>query len=461
MAAELNKTTVDALACPPGRRDMLVFDAKLPGFAIRVTETGTKTFILQYKRGGRTRRIVIGRYGIVTPTQARNKALELLGELAKGVDPLAAREAAIAAEGAAKAAQERIEAARREAEAFTCAVLVKRWQEIALAERSEAYRREAPRALLNLLGELQHEPVAALLTSSLQILVDAAIERTPVHTINARSYGRAAWNWARRRGLVNFNPFAEVAIEKRVKARDRVLLDTEIGEVWKQAGQQSYPFGPIIKMLLLTLQRRNEVAGMRWSEISHDLTIWTLPADRAKNGRAHVVHLVAAAREILIDARLHTEEMVRKARSEGHEVDESDYVFTTTGVGPAVNVQKGRRTLERKIAKEREKEAEDARRAFPALNWRLHDFRRTGVTKLAQIGIAPHVADRILNHVSGSISGVAAVYQKFEFLPERKQALEIWAKHVLAAANGNTTKADVIDLAARRRGSLRGNKTGD
>jgi hypothetical protein len=134
-----------------------------------------------------------------------------------------------------------------------------------------------------------------------------------------------------------------------------------------------------------------------------------------------------------------------QAHQMGMEFPESDFVFTTTGEGPAVNVQKGRRILERKIAKAREEADENERRASPQ-DWRLHDFRRTGVTKLAELGIPPHVADRVLNHVTGTISGVAAIYQKFEFLPERKRALDVWAAHVLNAAKNMKTTENVFDL---------------
>ena len=405
--------------------------------------------MLQYKREGRTRRFNIGRYGIVTPVQARKRALELLGELEKGIDPLAAREAAREAQEAAEAERARAEAAKREADAFTARVLVERWQTIALAENRPAYRREAPRAILYLLGDAADEPATALTVTKLQNLVDAVLEVTPTHAINSRAYGRAAWNWAMRRNLVKENPFAKVAIEKRVKARDRVLSDPEVAEVWKEAGAQAYPFGPLIRLLLLTLQRKSEVAGMKWSEISQDLTTWTIPPERAKNGKAHIVHLAEPACDILRDLAQRAEALQAEAREKGEEIEPSDYVFTTTGDGPAVNVQKGRRTLERKIAKAREKEAENARRA-PELDWRLHDFRRTGVSKMAELGIAPHIADKVLNHVSGTIKGVAAVYQRFEFLPERKRALEVWAQHVLNAAEDAKHPENVFDIAKMR-----------
>jgi integrase len=179
-------------------------------------------------------------------------------------------------------------------------------------------------------------------------------------------------------------------------------------------------------VLLLTLARRDEVAAMRWSELSDDT--WTLPATRAKNGKAHVVHMSAPVRDIL----------AAQPRIAG-----CSLVFPGDGLrGPIRGFSYIKRRLDSVIAAATQYEAEP--RAMPA--WTFHDFRRAGVTALAGMGFAPHVCDRLLNHVTGSISGVAAVYQRHEFLAERKAALGAWAAHILAAAEGVTQRGNVVAL---------------
>ncbi|NNM56303.1 site-specific integrase [Acidocella sp.] len=464
MRHDLTKSVIDSLTCPPGKKDVLVFDLKLPGFAVRVTANGVKVFLVQYSRGGRTNRVTIGRMGVVTPAEARRKALELIGAIQGGGDPVAERRSASAALEAAEAEQAQRAEERRKADEFTVARLLDTWQAIKLKDRSESYRREAPRVVRRLLGDLEHAPAASISTAALQIIIDREIERVPVQTIDARACGKAAWNWAMKRGLVQANPFANVVIERRVKSRDRVLTDAELADTWRAAAAKPYPFGPAVQILVLTLQRLSEVTGMRWSELAPDLSTWTIPAPRSKNRRAHVVHLADPAREILTALRDRRDMLAaarraeRAGRGDGtDDVFDNDLIFSTTGKTPASGVGRARRSLDPEVlddenALSRERRSPGAKKmAKPATvrtrtDWRFHDFRRTGVSKLAELGIPPHVADRVLNHVTGSIQGVAAVYQRFEFLPERKRALDVWAAHVLAVACGDAQASNVLKL---------------
>jgi integrase len=186
------------------------------------------------------------------------------------------------------------------------------------------------------------------------------------------------------------------------------------------------PFGPLVRLLLLTAQRRHEVAALRWSELSADLSTWTLPGSRAKNGKAHIVHLSEPAREILSDI----------PRIVGQ-----DLVFSVTGTTPPSGFSKAKLALDAAMASEVPTDRE---------GWRFHDFRRTAVTWMAGAGFPPHVADRLLNHVGGSIQGVAAVYQRSEFLAERKAALTAWGAHVLRSGDGVTAAGNVTVLANTR-----------
>ena len=160
------------------------------------------------------------------------------------------------------------------------------------------------------------------------------------------------------------------------------------------------PFGPITLLLILTAQRRNEVVSMRWSEIDQDNKVWIIPADRAKNGVENRVPLSEAALEII------------KSQSK---IDKSDFVFPSSRSpeeNPASGLSKAKRNLDD---------------ASGVTNWRYHDLRRTAASGMARLGIAPHVVEKILNHVSGSFGGVAGIYNRFGYEDEKRHALDAWA----------------------------------
>jgi integrase len=241
------------------------------------------------------------------------------------------------------------------------------------------------------------------------------------------AYGRACYGWALKRRRLLVNPFAGLpVIEGAHPSRDRVLTDAEVGAIWRASGSMGLPFGPLVRLLLLTGQRREEVAALRWSELSADLSIWTLPGARTKNGRAHVVHLAEPARAILASV----------PRIVGQ-----DLMFSVTGTTAPSGFSKAKLALDAAIAMELGAEI---------AGWRFHDFRRTAVTWLAGAGFPPHVADRLLNHVGGSIQGVAAIYQRSEFLAERKAALVAWSAHVLQCGAGAAAADNVAVLSDER-----------
>jgi integrase len=206
------------------------------------------------------------------------------------------------------------------------------------------------------------------------------------------------FKWCVGQGIIDFSPAESVRSYWRIKSRDRVLTDEELAAVLVAARQLRAPYDGIIEVLALTGQRREEVAQMQWTEINQANRTWSIPAARSKNGRAHIVHLSEQAWTV-IDRFPRT----------------CAYVFATANRKRGQNI---------KVAKA----AIDA--ASGVSGWRLHDLRRTVVSGMARLGVSPHVADKILNHQTGTISGVAAVYQRHEFMKERKEALDLWARHV-------------------------------
>jgi integrase len=211
--------------------------------------------------------------------------------------------------------------------------------------------------------------------------------------------------------------------------RDRALSDAEIQLFWQGCEAIGWPFGPLFQLLLLTGQRRDELAEARWPEFDLDKALWTLPRERAKNDKAHFVHLSTLAIEIL---------------SKLPKIGRKGYLFTTTGETSVSGFGRARERLAAIMLDElRKADPEAAIEPFT-----LHDLRRTAATGMARIGIAHHVLDKILNHVAGKISGVARIYNQHEYLAEREVALDAWSRHVASLVRG--VPSNVVQLASAR-----------
>jgi integrase len=198
------------------------------------------------------------------------------------------------------------------------------------------------------------------------------------------------------------------------------LEDAEIVLFWSAAEKLNAPFGAMCKLLLLTGARLREVAGMRRAELSADGATWLVPGTRTKNGKPLNVPLPPLAREILASVQ-------QVAGKPG-------YVFTTTGTTPVSGFSKTKRRLDELMA---EAAAETDEEEIPA--WRLHDLRRTCATGMANIGVPPHIVEACINHISGAKAGVAGVYNRAEYGPEKKAALERWANYVAELVSGERT----------------------
>jgi integrase len=229
----------------------------------------------------------------------------------------------------------------------------------------------------------------------------SAIERrgAPIAANKALKSIKTFFRWCVGRAVLDQSPAENVPLPSKEIARDRVLDDHELAQIILAARKIGEPYGGIVELLALTGQRREEVARLQWAELDLAQRVWTLPKSRTKNAKPHVVHLSEQSMALLT-----------RANAPG------PYVFSLLGTKPFQDFSRTKRRLDQLSG---------------VTGWRLHDLRRTCVSGMARIGIAPHVADKILNHQSGTISGVAAVYQRHEFLTERRQALEVWGSHVL------------------------------
>jgi len=431
MVAKFTDRFLGGLKLEPGRKDRLVFDGECRGLGVRVTPKA-RTFLVQWTDPVTKRKMrePIGVWGNITIDQARIAARARLGAVATGINPRAER------------LRLRQEAEREQAElALSLDALVGEWAALHLTQRRESYRVEAVRAIRHAFPDLLKRPAARItraeVVNALDSLVEAGRSAMAGRTL---AYARAAFHWAQKRGKVPHNPFQGLPISTSTAVRERVLSDGEIAEVWAAADRLSYPFGPFYKLAILTLQRREEVAGMRWSEIADDMSRWTLPGSRMKNGKPHDVHLSEAARAILRSIPC---------------VEGCDFVFSTTSKRasgataelkgnrrseprPISGFSQGKRYLDAAIEKVRaECSIAFERKHQPRIPWRLHDLRRTGVTTLAALGFDSIVVDKLLAHQPAKLLGVAAVYQRHDFARERALALDSWAAHVLGIKANN------------------------
>ncbi len=392
----------------PGKKDRLAFDTECRGLGVRASTNGTRTFIVQWTdpATAQKRREPLGVWGGIMVDQARDAARARLGDVAKGIDPRAIRLAA-----RAKAEAERAETK------LTFDALIDDWASLHLAARRPRYRAEAVRAIKVAFADYLKRPAARVTRSDAVDVLDQLIRAdTPAIAGRTLAYARACYGWAEKRGKVPANPFSGLPIPTGVEARERVLSSEELGRVWNAAYAMMEPWGPLFRILVLTLARREEVAAMRWSELSPDLTTWTIPGVRMKRGRAHIIALSDPARDALGAV----------TRIKGQ-----DLVFSTTGNTHVSGFTKAKAALDK---------------AAKVTDWRLHDFRRTGVSALASMGFDSIVADKLLAHQPGKLSGVARVYQRHDFAPERKAALEAWATHVLQCANPNVEQENIVEL---------------
>src|SRR5215831_1511556 len=298
---KLTERKIETLTVDRGRKDRLVFDAAQRGLAVRVTASGRRTYLCQYTLNGQKWRVPLGSCSALSLSKAREAAAAVMGDVAKGRNPAAERKEAVAAEWV-----------RRNRGRLTLAVLIQDWARLHLVHRRPRYAAEAVRALHHAFAKHLDRPAEdldrATVVRALDSLSRRAKDRSGSRQTALRgtgiagrtaAYGRACFAWAMKRGTVPSNPFAELPLSTVVNKRDRVLSDEEAAAVWRAAGKAPLPYGAIVHLLMLTGQRREEVAGMTWAELSEDLATWTIPATRTKNGIPHLVPLSQPASNIL------------------------------------------------------------------------------------------------------------------------------------------------------------------
>ena len=396
---------------PAGRRDVTVFDDALPGFGIRKFASGRASYFVKFNVGRQQRRLTLGAVVQGNLADMRKAASRALAKARLGQDAVAEKKAATGKH------------------LMALGDLVSDY----LADREPKLR---PRYHLEIKRQLEKDwkplharDVQAIGRPEVIAVIDEIVLRQgEIAADRARVALSGFFGWAIERGYCETNPTLHISPRSEAGARERVLTEPEIAEVWQACLDDDY--GKIVRLLILTGQRRAEIGDLAWPEIDLDKRQIELPASRTKNGRPHLVPLTEHATAIL--------ETIT-------ETEHRDFVFGR-GVGGFSGWSKAKAELDARIAEARIK----AGIKKPMPPWVLHDLRRSFVTHLNENKFAPpHVIEAIVNHVSGHLAGVAGTYNKALYLDERRRALGLWGHEVAASSVPNNNGR----LLLRRRGN--------
>jgi integrase len=373
-------------------------DTSLSGsFGLRITSNGAKSWVVMYRLDGKLKRETIGGYPAYSLLQARERAKASLEMAGRGMDPVEARKAE-------KQKVAAIKSVREAAETF-----IKRHAK----EKNRSWKEVERVFNVYIVPKMGDRPLPSITPADIHEVLDALMDAGHPYMANrVFAHVRKFFNWCAERHWINEPPTEHISRPADEHARDRILDNGEIRLLWQVCDELGWPFGPFIQLLLLTGQRRNEVARMKWEHVNLADKVWTLPKEETKAKRLHAVPLSQAVLDIL-----------------GNLPRNGAFVFSTNGKTPISGFSRAKKRC-------------DDLTSFP--EWRLHDLRRTAASGMAEIGIAPHVIEKVLNHSTGQISGVAAVYNRHTYLREKTDALNAWANAL--ETNVGIGKSNVVTM---------------
>ncbi|KQP24566.1 hypothetical protein ASF27_10730 [Methylobacterium sp. Leaf102] len=401
--AKLTVGRVGGLA--PETKEYIVYEDATPGFGVRVYPSGRRCYVFRYRArtGGAlvSRMVTIADDRKLGLDEARRLARDLAGRVARGEDPSHAR-----AEAAVKAAARRSFAEVRED------FLAKHVDARLKPSTASEYRR----VLIREFAALDRKPFEDVTQADIANALQTIAGRGKLRTANlARAYARKFYSWARANGLCPVNLVKETERFGSDVRRERVLSLPELGQIYLAALGAKSDFGAIVRLLMLTGQRKGEVFGMIAEEVNTEAKVWRLPASRTKNRKAHDVPLSATCVRII----------AKRSSRRG-------LVFSTTEGSVIGNVDRSKKRLDALIATNLRR-SDPAATALP--HWTLHDLRRSFVTHAhGELGVPVPVLERAINHISGSFGGVVGIYNRAPLWKERVAAFEAWEGLVLAAA---------------------------
>ncbi|MFC3711204.1 tyrosine-type recombinase/integrase [Sphingoaurantiacus capsulatus] len=449
-AVRITKRAVDEMPLPQtGATRSYLWDDRLKGFGVMATAGGAKSYIVQYRiggRGGQTRRVTIGGHGSPwTAERARERAHDILEDVRKGIDPFEAQRVRVEQERAAKrnAADAKVANERLNFASYADSYLSK----YARVRQKPNVARETQGIIERDLKPFFKDKLISQITPADALaLIDKVQERSNSAALKVYRTMSTLFGWAASRHDISDSPIRNLKPPHVQPSRDRVLSDDELRAIWDASEDHPYPYGSLVRLLALTGQRLREVANMTWDEVDLNAGTWTVPGARTKNGATNIVPLSDGAMVVLRSiSRAHSE----KAR----EQKRADFVFTTTGKSAFSGFSKLKKRFDASVhAKlvEAAKKAGGDPDAVKLKPWRLHDLRRTMATGLQRLGVRLEVTEAVLNHVSGSRSGIIGIYQRHNYLPEKRNALEKWSRLVFEILAVTGAGHNVVRLRKQR-----------
>jgi integrase len=395
----LTAASVERLKTPKAGQ-VEYYDRRLPSFGVRLSYQGSKSWFVMTRVDGKLMRVTLGRFPALSLAEAREEARRVVNLAGAGKDPRQIR----------SEAKRKRRAERRNSFSVCADEFLQKYAERHLRPSTQ---REYRRILKGQdTRTWQDRPIVEISKRDVMDVIEEIDARgSPGAAKRALAYLRKFFNWCAERDIIATAPSDRIRSSHPDMKRDRVLSEQELYYLLRALDAEQSIFGPLIRVLLLTGQRRGEVAGMSWSEL-HDLptesAIWEIPGNRTKNKRSHIVPLQPETQELLL----------RMPRV-------SELVFTTNGAAHVSGFGKVKARLDESIARMRR----DGQLA-PMSPWTLHDLRRTMVTVMNEkLKIAPHVVEAVVNHISGlAKAGVAGVYNRALYLDDRRRALLLWAR---------------------------------
>jgi integrase len=369
------------------------WDGLITGFGVRIYPSGKKTYVLSYRNEKRQKRLlVLGQTNKITLDHARDLALKHLAAVADKTDPAEVKKLSRTGRSVEKVFEEYLSRHVKENN--------RTWE-----ETERLFRKDVIPALgEKLIQDVEKQDIIKL--------IDSIIDRGSKTMANrVLAHVRRFFNWCIERDLIETSPAEKLVKPTQEKSRDRALSEKEIKELLNACDKEGYPYGHLVKFLLVTAQRRDEASTMLWEDIDFDKKLWILPREKTKSDRRHEVPLSPLAIHILKDAKTLC-------------IEGAQYVFTTEGNKPFSGFSVAKKRLDKTLNEART--ANGVKSHFP--EWRIHDLRRTAASGMAQLGVAPHIVEKILNHSSGVISGVAAVYNRYDYRAETTAAHDRWSQ---------------------------------
>jgi len=356
------------------------------GLYLIVNPSGKKSWALRYRWRGRPKKLTFaGSYPDLSLALARAEAQAALADLQRDIDPAAVK-------------------VEEEREPDSARAVANEWLDRYVKPNTRTWP-EVERILnREVLPSWKDKLITEIGRADVLRLLDAIVDSgRPILANRTLSILKRWFNWCVERGILEVSPGSGIRPPAKEKSRERVLETAELAEIWKATESLGFPFGQYFQLLILTAQRRSEIAQMRWQDVDLGAALWTLPQEATKAGRIHDVPLSQAALELLENL----------PRFDG------PFLFTSTGgKRPVSGFSKAKKALDEKINVE--------------APWRIHDLRRSAATHMAKTNVPPHVLAAILNHSPGTAQGITAIYNRFRYLEERREALEAWGEHLLS-----------------------------